>query len=100
MLTFENVTYKIINFDEAEGRITVIYDELAQLQIIDLYLTPTGLYPSDKELDEYIRMMCPIHIINRRIVFADGIPNSEEIKKLVTEGPAPIIFPPVEPLPF
>lgn len=100
MLTFENVTYKIVGFDEAQGRITVVYDGLDQLQYIDLHLTVNGLYPEGNELDEFIRMMCPVHIINRQLALSAGIANSDAIKKLVSEAPAHIVFPPSLPLPF
>jgi hypothetical protein len=41
-----------------------------------------------------------VHVINRQLVLAAGVPNSDAIKKLVTEAPAHIVLPPSSPLPF
>lgn len=100
MITFDDVKYKIIGFDAELGRISVLYDELPDVAVLEVHLTPDGLYPEGDELDVFIRMMCPIHVINRKHALANGVSNSDYIMGLVEEAPAHIVLPPTKPLPF
>lgn len=86
-MTFDEVKYTIVGFDRATGRLSVVYYELDYVSEIDLHLTPEGKYPEGSELDMYIRMMCPLHIINRKIAVREGIPNEDSILNLVQDMP-------------
>lgn len=89
-VTRETVNYKIISFEEGVGRILVQYEGLESTPIpIDLPLNTSGLYFSGEELDQYIRVMAPLHLINREIKIKSGVANAEAIHALVQ---------PVEPL--
>jgi len=100
MITFADVQYKIVGFNSDNGHISVLYDGLDIISTLELHLTPMGLYPEGEELDTFIRMMCPIHIINRKTALTNGVPNSDFITSLVEEAPAHIVLPPSKPLPF
>lgn len=100
MITFKDVKYKIVGFDSANGHLSVIYDGLDQVTLLEVHLTHEGLYPEGDELDTFIRMMCPIHIINRKNILANGVPNTDSIQSLVEPPPAYIVMPPTKPLPF
>ena len=100
MITFADVKYKIVGFDSETGRLSVIYDGIPTVSIIELHLTPQGLYPEGKQLDEFIRMMCPIHIINRNLTIKKGVANSDNIASLVEDMPPEIALPPSKSLPF
>lgn len=87
MITFKEVKYKIVGFDKETGRISVVYDDYVQVVILDLHLTPDGLYPTGNDLDEYIRTMCPLHLVNRNIQLREGIKNEDHIMSLIEEMP-------------
>lgn len=88
MISFKDVTYKIVGFDLATGVLSVFYTGMDRISYIDLHLTPEGKYPEGRELDEYIRMMCPLHVINRRLAIEQGeIPNAGNILSLIQEMP-------------
>ena len=83
-VTRETVNYKIISFEEGAGRILVQYEGLEGTPIpIDLPLGNNGLYFTGEELDQYIRVMAPLHLINREIKIKSGVANAEEIHALV-----------------
>lgn len=83
-VTKETLTYDIVHFDEAAGQIQVVYGGLPGVPIaVDLYLDSNGLFPTGHVLDDRIRHMAPLEFINRQISLDQGIPNAEEIHKLV-----------------
>lgn len=86
-MTFDEVTYKIVGFDSELGRVEVLFTGLDFVTNIELHLTPAGLYPEGDKLDTYIRMMCPIHLINRKEKIAAGVPNKDAILSLVESLP-------------
>ena len=90
MITFEDVKYKIVGFNKENGQLTIQYDGLDFLSTVDLPLTHEGLYIEGAVLDEYIRMMCPVHVINRKLALAAGIPNEDSISQLVEPLTDPI----------
>lgn len=77
-------TYKVLNFDEATGQLTIqVAQELSPISI-DIPIKD-GLYIVGDELDAYIKGFIPVEFIERQQQINQGVPNSSEIAALVTQ---------------
>lgn len=81
--------YKIVNFNEAEGRIDVFYSDKFEPLFIDVPLNNEGLFITGQELDDYIKGFIPTWHLERLEKLKAGIPNSQEITALVEALPTP-----------
>lgn len=76
-------TYKIIDFNKAQGSVIVRFaDNMAPLNI-DVPLTENGTYITGAELDEYIKEFIPTWHLDRISQIAAGVSNEAEIESLV-----------------
>lgn len=83
LVSKDTVKYKVVEFLEEQGQILVIYENLNYPVSIDLYPKEDGLYPVGEELDQIIRNMAPITLINRQIAISNGVANASEIQQMV-----------------
>jgi hypothetical protein len=79
------MTYKIKQFNEVTGQLTIEFDPTVSPFSVDVPLNQAGLYITGEELDAYIRGFAPTDFINRGKQIAAGITNSAELKALETE---------------
>lgn len=76
-------TYKIIDFNKAQGSVIVRFaDNMAPLNI-DVPLTENGTYITGAELDEYIKGFIPTWHLDRINQIAAGVSNEAQIEALV-----------------
>lgn len=74
--------YKVLDFNEARGQLTIqVAEELAPIAI-DVPLKD-GLYIVGEELDAYIKGFIPVEFIDRQLQINSGVANSLELKALV-----------------
>lgn len=79
------MAYKIINFDENLGSLTVKFIENSLPCIIKVPINADGFYIVGEELTKYIESHSPTTLIERNTKVAKGIPNAEELKNFVVE---------------
>jgi hypothetical protein len=75
-------TYKILNFIENTGQLTVEFAENMAPLSIDVPLKD-GLYITGEELDTYIKGFIPTWHIERQSQISQGVANSDVLKSLV-----------------
>jgi len=89
---FISTDYKITNFNEELGQITIQFNELNYPLNLDLHLDKNGHYLEGDALDRYIRGIFPVGNLQRSNKIAAGVPNVESIRVLVE--PEPEVTPP------
>jgi hypothetical protein len=79
--------YKIVNFNEVEGKIDVFYSEQFLPLTIDVPLNDDGLFITGQELDAYIQGFIPTWHLERIAKLKAGISNANELAALVEAVP-------------
>lgn len=75
--------YKIIGFNTSIGQLTIQFDCVNYPVLLDLYLDEDGQYPEGEVLDNYIRTICPVGVVEREQKISEGISNEKNILSLV-----------------
>ena len=86
-------SYKIINFNEAAGQITLRVDDLAPI-LVDLPIDDDGNLPTGELLAQYLSGFIPTWHFDRQEKLTKGIANANAILALVE--PEPIVQPTTE----
>ena len=73
--------YKILNFNEATGQLTIDFAVGMSPLIVDVPIE-NGLYITGASLDEYIKGFIPTWHLERVAQINAGVPNSSELKAL------------------
>lgn len=82
-----STNYKIVNFNEQHGQLTIKYDVVDHFIHLDLHPDENGLLPEGEELDIYIRGACPTGFVYRKNLFENGVKNLDAIRSLVEPMP-------------
>jgi hypothetical protein len=77
--------YKVTAFDTQIGQLTIQFDCVNYPVLLDLHLDENGCYPEGQVLDEYIRSICPLGVVERVQKISEGVPNESSILSLVQE---------------
>lgn len=76
-------TYKVVQFDEFNGNITVLFDGVSTPITVDVPIDESGLYVTGSALDSWVEGFYPHVFAERSEKIRSGIPNADIIRSMV-----------------
>lgn len=75
-------TYKVIDFNESTGQLTIEYAKGMSPVVVDVPLV-NDLFITGEELENYIKGFIPFEYLDRQAKINAGVSNAQELKSLI-----------------